>query len=136
MKIVLKQNVINIVAMAISLVLTPGFIILVWVTDATLGERIMITLMMSAMIVGEILELFKAIFWRVIVEDDEFTFRNRWGKESSYSYNDVCAIRYKRSYYVVILADQRIAVEYRAVDNCDYFVDVAARNGVKIEART
>lgn len=131
MRIVLKQNVINIVAGAICIAIYPVFIILVWITNATLGERLMVTLLCGALTAFTVLELLKAIFWRIVVQDDSFAFRNRWGKETSYSYSDICEISIKSRYYLVHLADQSIMVEYRSVSNCMYFVDVAARNGVK-----
>ena len=131
MEIVLKLNVINIVVGAICIAFEPFFIVLVWVTEATLGERLMITLMFGCGIVFSIVELFKAIYWRIVVEDDCFTFRNRWNKESRYSYSDIIEITQKSRYYIIILADQCITVEYRAVPNCDYFLYVAARHGVK-----
>lgn len=135
MKIVLKQNVANIVACAICIVVSPIFIIMVWVTDATLGERLLITAMFTAFEVLGILELFKAINWRIVAQEDEFIFRNRWGREHLYSYSDIVSITVKSRYYVINLQDDSITVEYRSVNNCMYFLDEAAYHGVEIDEK-
>lgn len=135
MKIVLKQNVINIIVMAVAIAVAPVFVVLVWVTDSTLGERIMITVLFGAMEIVGVLELLKSIYWRIVVYDDGFVYRNRWGKEFSYSFSDIYSISAKNRYYHVCLADNSITVEYRAVENCLYFLDAAARHGVEIEEK-
>lgn len=130
MKIVLKQNVANIVVGAICIAVEPAFIVLVWITNASLGERMMITLMFGAMIVFSILELLKSISWRIVMREDGFTFRNRWGKENTYSYFDICSVKDKGWYYVINLVDQRITVEYRSVNNWMYLWYELTRRGV------
>ena len=133
MKIVLKQNVANIVVGAICIAAEPVFIVLVWITDASLGERMMITLVFGAAIVLSTLELLKSIFWRIVMQQDGFTFRNRWGRERSYSYSDICSIGDKSNRCVIYLVDQTITVEYRCVDNCFYLWSELVRRGVKIK---
>ena len=132
MKIVLKQNVINIVLGAICIAVEPVFIALVWVANASLEDRMLITLLFGVAIVFSALELLKSIFWRIVTNEDGFTFRNRWGRENTYSYSDIVSISVKGLCYVVLLADSRITIEYRSVNNCVYFFFEAARHGVKI----
>lgn len=133
MKIILKQNEANIVASAVCIVAFLSFIVLVCVTNATPDDKLMISLMCGGLALFSVFTLLKSIYWRIVVQDDSFTFRNRWNKEKSYSYSDISAISLKGWCYVIQLTDQRIAVEYRAVPNCDYFLYVAKRHGVKTE---
>lgn len=136
MKIVLKQNVANIVVGPICIAVEMLFIALVWITNASLGERMMITLMFGSMIVLSVLELLKAIYWRIVMHEDGFTFRNRWGKETSYSFDDICFVKEKGWYFVIKLVNQRITVEYRSVNNCMYLWSELARRKVNVEVKT
>ena len=74
----------------------------------------------------------KDLFWRIVVEDDGFTFRNVWGKVQTYSFGDIISISVKPKYYIIIFADTSITVNRRTVRDCMRFFDEAASHGVEI----
>ena len=77
----------------------------------------------------------KSLFWRIVVEEDGFTFRNIWGKVRSYNFSDIISISVKPKYYLIKLADTSITVQPRTISNYLRFLDEAARHGVEIEEK-
>lgn len=75
----------------------------------------------------------KSLFWRIVVDDDGFTFRSVWGKVRSYSFDDIVSISVKPTHYIIRFADTSIDVNRRNVSNYLRFLDVAACHGVEIE---
>ena len=75
----------------------------------------------------------KSLFWRIIVEDDSFTYRNIWGKQRLYSFSDIISISVKPRYYLIKLADFDIKVDRRTTADCLRFLDEAAHHNVEID---
>ena len=78
----------------------------------------------------------KTLFCRIVVNEENFTYRNIWGKQRSYRFSDVISISVKPKYYVINFADDIITV-YRLVTTSNYmrFLDEAASRGVQMDEK-
>lgn len=77
----------------------------------------------------------KALFGRMVVEDDNITYRNLWGKKRCFQFSDIVFIGVRNRGYVVRFADFIIEVERRRTRDYLRFLDDAASHGVEIDEK-